>query len=251
MLADLGDVGNRARRVGELFDDLAAMVDRRFPPGGARPLFIGGDHAISWPIVAAFKRHHPNLQLIHFDAHNDLFYVENLSFHHANPIRGLLVQEQIATIASFGMRTHFDPRTAGYASLADLPLLERVQITPLLELRALLQQPERFRQALAPLAGAPCYLTIDLDVLSVSAMSGMFSAPAGAGLGWEELLLAVDLVFAELEVIAADVVELAPNFSATTTDADNGLLALLALLIDGLARRRDPPVLLSDRMGAL
>ena len=54
------------------------------------------------------------------------------------------------------------------------------------------------------------YLSIDLDVLSASALSGRTSTPAGSGLEWTELLELVAMLFDSANVIACDVVELCP-----------------------------------------
>jgi arginase family enzyme len=38
---------------------------------GRRPVSLGGDHSITYPIVKAFARKHPDLTIFHFDAHPD------------------------------------------------------------------------------------------------------------------------------------------------------------------------------------
>src|SRR5262245_1657411 len=38
-----------------------------------RPISLGGDHSITYPIVRAFARYYPNLTIVHFDAHPDLY----------------------------------------------------------------------------------------------------------------------------------------------------------------------------------
>jgi arginase family enzyme len=40
---------------------------------GTALLAIGGDHAISWPLVRAHAALHRNLNILHFDAHPDLY----------------------------------------------------------------------------------------------------------------------------------------------------------------------------------
>ena len=47
---------------------VAAILDR-----GHRPLVLGGDHSITWPVVRAMSRAHPGLELVLFDAHPDLY----------------------------------------------------------------------------------------------------------------------------------------------------------------------------------
>src|SRR5579862_2235728 len=47
---------------------VGALMDQ-----GKRPVSLGGDHSITYPIVRAVARRHPELTVIHFDAHPDLY----------------------------------------------------------------------------------------------------------------------------------------------------------------------------------
>ncbi len=40
---------------------------------GSRPVSLGGDHSITYPIVKAFARKYLELTIFHFDAHPDLY----------------------------------------------------------------------------------------------------------------------------------------------------------------------------------
>ena len=40
---------------------------------GAIPLLLGGDHAVTYPVVAALARRYGPLNILHFDAHPDLY----------------------------------------------------------------------------------------------------------------------------------------------------------------------------------
>ena len=64
MLKDYGDIGSGSRTVGDLFEGTRAFVDDVVIPNGIRPLFSGGDHAVTFPIVNALLRHYPDLCLI-------------------------------------------------------------------------------------------------------------------------------------------------------------------------------------------
>ena len=37
------------------------------------PIALGGDHSITYPIVKAFARKYPDLSILHFDAHPDIY----------------------------------------------------------------------------------------------------------------------------------------------------------------------------------
>jgi len=39
----------------------------------ARLIVLGGDHSITYPVIKAFAAKFPNLEIMHFDAHPDLY----------------------------------------------------------------------------------------------------------------------------------------------------------------------------------
>src|SRR5690242_135608 len=54
------------------YDTIQQEVDALFRRG-ALPILLGGDQAISWPILQAVRKHAPRLTILHLDAHNDLY----------------------------------------------------------------------------------------------------------------------------------------------------------------------------------
>jgi len=243
---DFGDIGAECRTVGELFEQTRQLVDTRLVPHGVRPLFIGGDHAVTFPLVDAYLRHHPELVLIHLDAHNDLFYTERVEFNHAGPIHALLAHSGLGKVLSLGLRTIGDPRVGPYKRLVQNGAVqERSHLYSLRALQRWLDRPGAFQAHLRDRVGAdrPCYLTIDLDVLSADCIAGQLSTPAGPGLGWHQLLEMVRLVTETVDVRACDVVEFNPDHKDRAVDDAREMTVLLLELIDGLARcgRRAAP----------
>jgi arginase family enzyme len=238
---DFGDLGD-VRRVRDLFTAADEFVKSVVVQRRVKPIFIGGDHAITFPIVHSMLQSYPKLAVLHLDAHHDLFYSSGVEYNHASPMRGLLLYSQLERLYSFGLRTTFDPRTAPrQAFSADRSLERRVRHYSLPALRRLTADAKRLERELAPLRGRPCYLSIDLDVLSHSALSGRTSTPAGQGLDWPELLEIVDMLFDSANVIASDVVELNPyRTGATEGEEMTHLPALLAVLMDRLSKSKIP-----------
>lgn len=236
---DYGDLGPTSRTVGDLFHDIDNFMTSTLAPNGIRGLFVGGDHAVSFPVVNSLLRQHPDLLLVHLDAHNDLFYTDRVEFNHAGPIHGLLLQSGLSKVLSFGLRTTADPRIDPFNALNDiLDLRERVEMHSLQATRRLLAAPEDFRQYLQQQTGSakrPVYLTIDLDVLSDSAMSGRLSTPAGHGLEFSELYELVATVMHETNVIGCDIVEFNMEGSTDREGPDRDITVLMMQLIDGLA----------------
>lgn len=240
-LKDFGDIGSTARTVGQLFSEVQEFIETRLLPHGIRPVFIGGDHAVSFPLVDCYLRHYPDLVLLHLDAHNDLFYTEQVEFNHAGPIHGLLAHSGLGKVLSMGLRTVGDPRTGPFRRMQASGVLEqRVRLYSLGALKRWLQDPNAFaahlREAIG--VGTPCYLTIDLDVLSADCIAGQLSTPAGPGLDWHELLDLVVLLLRHCEVIACDVVEFNPDNKNRAVHDERELPVLLLELIDGLSRQQ-------------
>ncbi len=71
---DAGDLQLRNSReeVGRDFAEIERAVDELVRKG-RRPVSLGGDHSVTYPIVKAFASHYADLSIIHFDAHPDLY----------------------------------------------------------------------------------------------------------------------------------------------------------------------------------
>ncbi len=242
MAKDYGDLGTGIRRVGDLMLAIRSFVEERVVDGGIRPIFVGGDHAISFPIVDALTRHYPDLVLIHFDAHNDLFYSESVAYNHGSTVSNLLAYSGLEEVYSFGLRTHFDRRVGNVSRLSDDPTLrDRVHLYSIGTLKRLIADRGRFRDLFRSIGkGRPCYISIDLDVLSPLEIANQVSTPCGPGLEWWELFEAVRLATQELNVVGGDIVEMNPPRRSGPEGLQMNPAVLLLLLIDGIARRRSP-----------
>ena len=243
MAKDYGDLGAEIRRVGDLMLAIRAFVEERVVGGGIRPIFVGGDHAISFPIVDALIRHYPDLVLIHFDAHNDLFYSESVAYNHGSTVSNLLAYSGVKEVYSFGLRTHFDRRVGNVSRLSNDPTLrDRVHLYSIGALKRLIADRGRFRDLYRSIGkGRPCYISIDLDVLSPLEIAHQVSTPCGPGLEWWELFEAVRLATQELDVVGGDIVEMNPPHRKGPEGLQMNPAVLLLLLIVGIARRRAPP----------
>ncbi len=194
-IADLGDLdlpfGNRDGCLDLIGQTVGDIVDR-----GRRPFMVGGEHLVSLPAVLAVHRAHPDLCLVHFDAHTDLraeYLGEERS--HSSVIRRIWDQLGDGRIWQFGIRSgtreEFSWASGGHTTM------------------------ERFRadtvsDARKALEGRPVYVTVDLDVLDPSVFAGTGTPEAG-GLSFHELLEGL-LGLSGLQIVGADVVELAPHY---------------------------------------
>ncbi len=162
---------------------------------GKLPMLLGGEHLVTLGSVRAVAEKYPDLHIIHFDAHADLrndYLGAKLS--HACVIRrchDLLGDGRIHQFCiRSGDRTEFE-----FAK-------EHTEMHPfcfdgLSELCMNLKESQ-----------TPVYFTIDLDCLDPSVFPGTGTPEAG-GVTFLQLLAAIKTV-AQINVVGADVNELAP-----------------------------------------
>ena len=102
-VADAGDL--------ELQDPVEAprLIEnavRRLIVSGGAPLAIGGDHAITHPIVRAVASAHPGLTVLHIDAHPDLYdEFEGNRASHACPFARIMEEGLASRLVQVGIRT--------------------------------------------------------------------------------------------------------------------------------------------------
>lgn len=161
---------------------------------GKRWMGIGGEHLVTYPVIQAYVEKYPDLGILHFDAHADLrddYLGEKLS--HATVMRRnveLIAPDRLVQIGiRSGPKSEFDWMTQHGTLLAGLDDFERGWIR---------------------LKDRPVFITVDLDVLDPSIMSGT-GTPEPGGLTFRELTEWFQR-FRGLNVVGVDVVELAPHY---------------------------------------
>src|SRR6185503_18721469 len=101
-------------------DALALLepVDRvgALASSGARVMALGGDHAITYPVLRAQAAAYPGLTIVHFDAHPDLYdEFEGDRLSHASPFARIMEQKLAARLVQVGIRTLNAPQRAQVA----------------------------------------------------------------------------------------------------------------------------------------
>jgi agmatinase len=202
---------------------------------GAVPVTLGGDHSITRPCIEACAAAHGPVGVIHFDTHTDtgaeVFGVERS---HGTFMKQLVDGGQVvgARYAQIGLRGYW-PGEAEFSWQA------AHGITSLFahDVRDLGIR-EVVARALAAVGDGPVYLTVDVDVLDPAFLPGGTGTPEPGGLTASELLLAVRLVTATVELVGADVVEVIPT---AVGSMDNSALVAERVVreaLTGLALRR-------------
>ncbi|HZT46765.1 MAG TPA: arginase family protein, partial [Hyphomicrobiaceae bacterium] len=229
--ADVGDVPFRSRfSLEESHADIEAFFTR-IAAAGVAPLSVGGDHSITQPILAALGAEAP-LGLVHIDAHCDTGGpFEGSKFHHGGPFRqavlaGALDPERTIQIGIRGGAEYL--WEFSYAS--GMTVIHAEEFARL----GLERTIERMR---AVIGSGPAYISFDVDSLDPAFAPGTGTPEAG-GLSTRE---AMELVrgCAGLDIVGGDVVEVAPQYDATTATAQAGAQMLFEILsVVTLARLR-------------
>jgi arginase len=182
---------------------------------GEVPLALGGDHAVSFPLVEAAATCFGPVHILHFDAHPDLY--DDFSGNprsHASPFARICEAGHAARLVQVGIRTlngHCREQAARFG----------VEIIPMANF-----SPDR-----VPVLDGPLYISIDLDGLDPSAAPGV-AHPEPGGLTVREMLAVLHKQTAP--IVGADIVELHPGRDAGDVTAILGakLVRELAALID-------------------
>ena len=189
---------------------------------GKLPVLLGGEHLVTLGSFRAVFRQHPDVHVIHFDAHADLrddYLGAKLS--HACVLRRCHELVGDGRIHQFCIRSGEREEFRFAARHTDLHALT------LDGLDAVADQLKA--------SGAPVYFTIDLDCLDPSAFPGTGTPEAG-GVSFTQLLEAMRKV-AECRIVGADVNELAPMLDASGASTATACKVLRELLLAILKNR--------------
>lgn len=162
---------------------------------GKIPVLLGGEHLVTLGAVRAAAKRHPNLRIVHFDAHADLredYLGEKLS--HASVIRRCWDILGDGRIFQFAIRS---------GSRDEMKWSDAH--TTMEKFRA-----QTINEAVKTIGEAPVYVTLDLDAVDPSEFPGTGTPEAG-GLRFTELLEAL-LALRPLNIVAFDICELSPHY---------------------------------------
>lgn len=87
------------------YEDLHKKIQEKYTRGEAH-LFLGGDHSITYPIVKTVADHHQDFDILHIDAHTDLYHdFEGDPFSHACPFARIMEDKLCKRLVQVGIRT--------------------------------------------------------------------------------------------------------------------------------------------------
>ena len=159
---------------------------------------VGGEHLVTLPQVEAYLTKYPDLCVIHFDAHTDLredYLGEKLS--HASVIRRISEKlKSSENLCQVGIRSG-----------------EKYEFDFMKKHKTLCKSQQEFIKKIETFKNKPVFITVDLDVLDPSIMSGTGTPEAG-GLTYKEFIEYLKLIKGQ-NVVGMDVVELSPHYDAS------------------------------------
>ena len=188
-LADAGDLA-LSLNPAEARAAIEAGVGKVIAAGG-RPISLGGDHSVSYPVLRAVRAAHPRLTILHLDAHADLYdEFEGDRYSHACPFARIMEEKLCDRLVQVGIRT----LTAHQRAQADRFGVEIV------DMRA-------WAAGTRPVLAGPVYLSLDLDVLDPAFAPGVSHWEPG-GLSTRDVLGLIQGL--PVSLVGADIVELNP-----------------------------------------
>jgi len=160
---------------------------------------LGGEHSITGPIVEAYQQaSSETFTVVQIDAHGDLRHeYEGSIYNHACVMR---------RVVDMGLPT----MQIGIRSVCkeEAELIKAKQL-PVIWAREIANQPDWMERVFAGITTKKVFLTIDLDGIDPTLIPGV-GTPEPGGLNWFAFLTMLRRLFANHEVIGADIMELAP-----------------------------------------
>ena len=202
-IADVGDADvaptDIERTFANITDLTRAVLDRN-----AMPVVLGGDHAITYPVVRAFSE---PIHVIHFDAHLDYApFIHDLRFTNAHAFRHIKPMDHVLSLSQVGIRSLRNSSVMMEDTLSDgndVVLMSDFHDGG----------PERVTRNIEK--DSSCYVSIDVDVLDISLVPGCVSAEPN-GMTYAELRATLAHIAAHCNVVGFDFVEVNPQCDVGT-----------------------------------
>lgn len=186
---DLGDIkldgGAEARSIIE--QTVSKLLDH-----GAYLLALGGDHAVTYPIIKAYAGQYPGLNILHLDAHPDLYdEFDGNRFSNACPFARIMEEKLANRLVQLGIRTmnHHQQSQAARFGVQTFTVPE-------------------WKSGFVPDFSGPVYLSLDLDVLDPAFAPGV-SHPEPGGVSNRDVIGFIQRLRGRL--VGADIVEFNPK----------------------------------------
>ncbi len=170
---------------------------------GVKIIALGGDHAISYPLVKAHSNFFKDLTVLHFDAHPDLYHeFEGNKYSHACPFARVMEQNLVKRMVSVGIRGMNQHQKEQGVKFG----VETIEMKNWVEVNSLKLDSQ-------------VYISLDLDILDPAFAPGISHYEPG-GCSSRDVINLIQKINAQ--VVGADIVELNPQRDI------NGMTAMVA-----------------------
>jgi agmatinase len=197
-VSDAGSVmfksGAKKKVLAEIGRAAAYMMEQ-----GKKAVYLGGEHLVTFPLVKKYHEKYPDLKVLYFDAHAD-----SRDAYGGDPLSHSAVVHLMADfirpkdIFMFGIRS-FEKKEFDWLKARKIQVDREMKNLP---------------SVIGKVKKSPVYITIDMDVFDPGVMNGVGNPEAG-GISFKDFTL-IAREFTKLKnVVAADVVELAPQYDAS------------------------------------
>lgn len=162
----------------------------------SRLIVLGGDHSITYPVIRAFAAKFPDLEIMHFDAHPDLYNeLGGNRYSHACPFARVMEERLACRMVQAGIRT-MNGHQKEQARRFGVEVLEMKDLArwPRLEFNG------------------PVYISFDMDVLDPAFAPGVSHWEPG-GMSVREVISALQSLRGR--IVGADLVEYNPGRDAS------------------------------------
>jgi arginase len=183
----------------------------------AQLILLGGDHSITYPVIRAFAAKFPDLEIMHFDAHPDLYgELGGNRYSHACPFARVMEEKLARRLVQAGIRTmNGHQREQARRFGAEVLEMKGLGHWPSLEFKG------------------PIYVSFDLDVLDPAFAPGVSHWEPG-GMSVREVISALQSLRGR--IVGADLVEYNPARDAsgrTATVCAKVLKEIAARMLEG------------------
>ena len=174
----------------DFYQSIYDSVHEHISAGNA-VISLGGDHSITYPIIAAHAEFYKNITILQIDAHSDLYDdFENNPFSHASPFARIMEKKLASRLIQIGIRC-LTPHQIDQAKKFDVEYIEMKDFTSDNNLDI----------------QGPLYISLDLDGLDPAFAPGVSHHEPG-GLTTREVLSLLHNL--DAQIIGADIVEYNP-----------------------------------------
>lgn len=186
---DLGDL--KLSPMPAAFSEITSEVEKQVNQGH-KVLSLGGDHSVTYPIIRGFAKKYSNLNVLHLDAHGDLYDdFEGSKFSHACPFARIMEEELVRRLLQIGIRTYNNHQREQ---------VKRFNVEAI--------EMKDWKDGTVLQFDGPVYISLDLDAMDPAFVPGISHYEPG-GFSTRQVISIIQNLKAD--IVGADIVELNPK----------------------------------------